>query len=74
MLIDKLKFELARLRRWRFGASSEAVGAEQIALWETELESDIASLEARRDRLQDGVGDVAAKNGKPPEKRKDRGL
>jgi len=25
--IDKLKFELARLKRWRFGANSEAVGS-----------------------------------------------
>jgi len=30
--IEKLQFELARLKRWRFGATSEAVGSEQIAL------------------------------------------
>lgn len=45
--IDKLKFELARLKRWRFGAASEAVGSEQIALWEAELDGGIAAAEAR---------------------------
>jgi len=69
VLIDKLKFELARLRRWRFGASSEAVGAEQISLWESELEADIASLEARLDGLQAEV-----KNDQPCEKRKPKRL
>ena len=49
--IDKLKFELARLKRWRFGATSEAVGSEQIALWEAELDGDIAAAEARLEQL-----------------------
>lgn len=54
--IDKLKFELARLKRWRFGAASESVGSEQIALWETELDGDIAALEARLGQLQAAAG------------------
>lgn len=49
--IDKLTFELARLKRWRFGAASEAVGSEQIALWESELDGDIAAAEARLEQL-----------------------
>ena len=49
--IDKLKFELARLKRWRFGAASEVVGSEQIALWEAELDGDIAAAEARLGQL-----------------------
>lgn len=44
--IEKLKFELARLRRWRFGSPAEGLSAEQLALWEAELESDIAQIEA----------------------------
>ena len=46
-LIEKLKFELARLRRWRFGQSSESVDNEQLALWSAELDGDIASAERK---------------------------
>ena len=49
--IEKLQFELARLKRWRFGAASEAVGSEQIALWEAELDGDIAATESRLEQL-----------------------
>lgn len=51
-LIEKLKFELARLKRWRFGRHTEALSAEQLALWESELDGDIAALEARLEALQ----------------------
>ena len=51
VLIDKLKFELASLRRVRFGKRSEAIGAEQIALWEAELDADIEAVEARLTQL-----------------------
>jgi transposase len=65
--IDKLKFELARLKRWRFGATSEAVGSEQIALWEAELDGDIAAAEARLDQLAGaGAPDTPPKT--PPKK------
>jgi transposase len=52
ILIDKLKFELANLRRIRFGKTSEAIGSEQLALWAAELDADIDALQARLDRLQ----------------------
>jgi transposase len=45
--IEKLKIELARLRRWRFGRSAESFGSEQIALWSEELDGDIAAAESR---------------------------
>jgi len=45
--IEKLKFELARYQRWRFGKSAEALPADQLALWETELDADIAAVESR---------------------------
>ena len=54
-LTEKLKFELARYQRWRFGKKSEAIGAEQIALWEAELDADISALEKRLDDLQEGL-------------------
>lgn len=63
--IDKLKFELARLKRWRFGAASEALGSEQIALWETELDGDIAAAEARLDELASASA-LAAPEATPP--------
>lgn len=55
-LTEKLKFELARYRRWRFGKKSEALGSEQISLWETELDADIEALQKRLDDLQKDVG------------------
>lgn len=63
--IDKLKFELARLKRWRFGAASEAIGSEQIALWEAELDGDIAAAEARLGKLA-GAGAPSAPQTVPP--------
>jgi transposase len=51
-LIEKLKFELARLKRWRFGKSAEGLSAEQLALWDAELDGDIAALQSRLDALQ----------------------
>lgn len=65
--IDKLKFELARLKRWRFGAASESVGSEQIALWETELDGDITALEARLGQLQAAAAapEIASPNNAP---------
>lgn len=56
-LTDKLKFEIARYQRIRFGKKSEALGTEQIALWEAELEADIEALQKRLDALQAGLQD-----------------
>jgi transposase len=42
--IDKLTFELARHKAWRFGAKTEAMTAEQRALFEETLSEDEASL------------------------------
>ncbi len=55
-LAEKLKFELARYRRWRFGKKSEALGADQIALWEAELDADIETIEQRLENLQQKLG------------------
>ena len=43
--IDKLTHELATLKRWKFGRSSEQLGGTQISLIEETLEADIAAIE-----------------------------
>lgn len=43
--IDALLFELARLKRWRFGAQSEQLTAAQRQLFEEALAEDIQTLE-----------------------------
>ena len=45
--IEKINFELARLKRWKFGASTEAMTAQQRALFAETLVEDEASLEAQ---------------------------
>src|SRR5215213_4801089 len=41
--IEKLNFELARLKRWKFGANSERMSAEQRELFAEALAADEAS-------------------------------
>jgi transposase len=43
--IDKLTHELATLKRWRFGRSSELLNASQISLLDETIETDIAAIE-----------------------------
>jgi transposase len=43
--IDKLSFEIAQLRRLKFGAKSERLNAEQRQLFEESVQADIAALE-----------------------------
>ncbi|MFY9512515.1 MAG: transposase [Rubrivivax sp.] len=45
--LQKIHFELARLRRWKFGARSEAMNAEQRAMFQETLLEDEASLQAQ---------------------------
>ena len=50
--IEKITFELARLKRWKFGAKSEAMNAEQRRLFEETLVEDEANLRAQLERLR----------------------
>jgi transposase len=50
--IDALVLELAHLRRMRFGAKSEALGAATNDLFQETLESDIAAAQAELERRQ----------------------
>jgi transposase len=43
--IDKLTHELATLKRWKFGRSSELLNASQISLLDETIDADIAAIE-----------------------------
>ncbi|HCJ6525404.1 TPA: IS66 family transposase [Pseudomonas aeruginosa] len=58
--LRKITFELARLKRWKFAAKSEAMNAEQRRLFEETLAEDEASLRAQLEQLQ---GKAAASDG-----------
>ena len=49
--IDKLTHELATLKRWKFGRSSEQLNATQISLIEETIETDIAAIELELQEL-----------------------
>ncbi len=50
--IEKLVFELARLKRWRFGSSSEQINSAQLTLWQMSLDEDIAEAEKKLDQVR----------------------
>ncbi|WP_255370180.1 IS66 family transposase [Roseateles sp. YR242] len=50
--IEKINFELARLKRWTYGAKSEAMSADQRRLFEETLAEDEASLREQLERLR----------------------
>ena len=50
--IESITFELARLKAWKFGAKTEAMNAQQRALFEETCAADQASLEAQLAALQ----------------------
>jgi len=65
--LEKVNFELARLKRWKFGAKTEAMSAEQRRLFEETLAEDEASLQAQLDRLrEEAAGEATAKPKAPP--------
>jgi len=55
--IERITFELARLKAWKFGAKTEAMNAEQRKLFEETLAEDEADLEAQLKALQ-GAGEA----------------
>ncbi|MFT3815870.1 MAG: IS66 family transposase zinc-finger binding domain-containing protein [Acidovorax sp.] len=58
--IEKITFELARLKRWKFGAKSEAMNAEQRRLFEDTLAEDEAGLREQLARLRREAAAAAA--------------
>ena len=69
--IESITFQLARLKAWKFGAKTEAMNAEQRALFDETWAADQASLEAQLAALQPAtVGSTAPdKQPEPPSKR-----
>ncbi|MBX3635936.1 MAG: IS66 family transposase, partial [Rubrivivax sp.] len=53
--IDKLNFELARLKRWKFDAKTESMTAAQRLLFAEVMAEDEASLRAKLAELQRGL-------------------
>lgn len=60
--IDKLTFELARLRRMQFGVKAEGLDSGQRQLFEETKAEDLAALEAELEALQKDAGRPAAKH------------
>ncbi len=54
--IERIMFELRRLKSWRFAAKTERMNAEQRQLFEETLAADQASLEAQLEALQGQTG------------------
>ena len=50
--IEKIMFQLAQLKAWKFGAKTEAMNAEQRRLFEETVAEDEASLQAQLDQLR----------------------
>lgn len=66
--IEKITFELARLKRWKYGAKSEAMSADQRRLFDETLAEDEASLREQLERLrrEAAAADGASTKPKPP--------
>jgi transposase len=64
--LEKVNFELARLKRWKFGAKTEAMTAQQRALFQDTLAEDEASLQAQLAELQRGLPEVPKTPKTPP--------
>jgi transposase len=63
--IEKITFELARLKRWKFGAKSEAMSADQRRLFEETLAEDEASLRAHLEKLRSEAASAVDAKPKP---------
>lgn len=66
--LEKVTFELARLKRWKFGARSEAMSAQQRALFEEAMAEDEASLQAQLAALKASLPQTPDKPKAPPRK------
>ncbi|MDN8617376.1 IS66 family transposase zinc-finger binding domain-containing protein [Variovorax ginsengisoli] len=72
--LEKVNFELARLKRWKFGAKTEAMTAQQRALFQDALAEDEASLQAQLAELQRGLPEAPKTPKAPPRRPRRRAL
>lgn len=72
--LEKVNFELARLKRWKFGARTEAMTAQQRALFQDTLAEDEASLQAQLAALQRGLPETPKASKAPRAKPRRRAL
>jgi transposase len=66
--LQKLTFEMAQLKRVKFGRKSEQLDAEQRALFDEAIDADIAAVEARLKKLLDAKKPTEPKS-EPPQAR-----
>jgi transposase len=65
--LEKLEFEIARFKRWKFGAKTEAMNAQQRRLFDETLIEDEAALQAALERLRaEGQAEGKTKPKIPP--------
>ena len=64
--IEKITFELTRLKRWKYGAKSEAMSADQRQMFQDTLLEDEADLEAQLAALQAALPKTTTKAKKVP--------
>ena len=64
--IEKINFELARLKRWTYGAKSEVMNADQRRLFEETLVEDEAALREQLERLRREAEAAAVAAGAKP--------
>ncbi|MBK8527997.1 MAG: IS66 family transposase zinc-finger binding domain-containing protein [Rubrivivax sp.] len=69
--LERITFELARLKAWKFGAKTERMNAQQRQMFEEAAAEDEASLEAQLQALQ-GAGDQTGDAPPADTKRKPR--
>jgi transposase len=68
--IEKITFELARLKAWKFGAKTEAMSAEQRRLFEETMVEDEASLQAQLEQARGKASTPPAVDGSANENHK----
>ncbi len=64
--LEKITFELTRLKRWKYGAKSEAMDAEQRQMFQDTFLEDEADLEAQLAALQAALPKTPAAPKAPP--------
>jgi transposase len=66
--IERILFELARLKRWKFAAKTERMNAEQRQMFEEAMAEDRANLEAQLEALQAKSGKTDSTSTPPADK------